>query len=142
MTFFEKARNMLDVEEGVRTTLYYCTAGQPTIGRGHNLKVPISEAAVEQIFSDDLAAAEEAAMRVFGDKWFELPDLVALGVVNMIFQLGENGFLGFVRTVDALRSGEYKKAADYALQSKWAKQTPARALRVAKLFRGEDPYGQ
>src|SRR5690625_4948911 len=52
--------------------------------------------------------------------------------VNMAYQLGVNGLLGFNRTLNYLQRGDYELAAKEALNSSWAKQTPARAARIAK----------
>lgn len=59
----------------------------------------------------------------------------ALG--NMAYQLGVSGVLRFQKMLDALGAGDRETAADEALDSKWAKQTPNRAKRVAALIRGD-----
>lgn len=54
----------------------------------------------------------------------------------MAFQMGVNGLLGFKTTLRLIESGQYDKAADQMLKSKWAtKDTPARAKRTAQLMR-------
>ena len=53
-------------------------------------------------------------------------------LVNMAFQLGVNGLLGFKNTLAKIESGDHSGAADSMLESKWATQTPARAARIAK----------
>jgi len=53
-------------------------------------------------------------------------------LVNMAYQLGVNGLLGFNRTLHYLQRGDYELAAKEALDSNWAKQTPERAARIAK----------
>ena len=140
MSFFTDAKRMLVREEGNKRTLYYCTAGMPTIGVGHNLKVPISQEAVDVIFEDDLRLAQAAAGRIFGEQWGALPQHVRLAVVNMIFQLGGVGFSSFVRTIDLMKAERFEDAAMNALKSKWAVQTPARAKRVSELLKGGNPY--
>ena len=53
--------------EGFRDTLYDDTKGVPTVGYGHNLRVPISNDAAELILSDDcntwIGAVENAGIR-------------------------------------------------------------------------------
>lgn len=58
----------------------------------------------------------------------------ALG--NMAYQLGPAGVVAFRKMLAALEAGDRVAAAEAALDSKWAIQTPARAKRVADLIRG------
>jgi lysozyme len=58
----------------------------------------------------------------------------ALG--NMAYQLGVKGLANFAKMLAALEKGDRVAAAAAALDSTWAKQTPARAERVAALIRG------
>jgi lysozyme len=65
--------------------------------------------------------------------WFSQLDDARQGVLlNMSFQLGVAGLLAFKNTLEHVRLGQYSKAAELMLQSKWASQTPARASRLAK----------
>lgn len=56
-------------------------------------------------------------------------------LLNMAFQLGINGLLGFKNTLAMIERGEYVKAADGMLNSLWAKQTPVRAKRLSEQMR-------
>lgn len=68
--------------------------------------------------------------------WFPTLDEARQGVlVNMAFQLGMAGLLGFETTLAQVEHGDYAGAADSMLRSKWAKQTPARAQRMATQMR-------
>lgn len=53
-------------------------------------------------------------------------------LIGMAFQMGLNGLLGFKNTLEMIRVGDYDKAAVGMLNSLWARQTPARAKRMAK----------
>ena len=64
------------------------------------------------------------------------PEDVQRAVGNMCYQLGVNGVLRFKKMLSALAAGDREKAADEALDSTWAKQTPNRAMRVSNLLRG------
>jgi lysozyme len=65
-------------------------------------------------------------------EWFPSLDAARQGaLLNMAFQMGVDGLLGFHNTLDAVRDGHYAHAANLALQSLWAKQTPERARRIA-----------
>ena len=65
--------------------------------------------------------------------WFSELDEARQGVLlNMSFQLGVQGLLGFKNTLEEVRKGNYAKASEMMLLSKWATQTPERARRLAK----------
>lgn len=57
-------------------------------------------------------------------------------LLNMAYQLGVDGLLEFHHAIAALEAGDYAAAASHFLESKWARQTPARAERVVNLVRG------
>lgn len=52
-------------------------------------------------------------------------------LLNMAFQMGVEGMLGFERTLAAVRDEQFAHAAHLMLQSQWAKQTPERAKRLS-----------
>jgi lysozyme len=64
--------------------------------------------------------------------WFTKLSEARQGVlVNMSFQLGVEGLLKFKSTLGRVEAGDYEGAAAQMLKSLWAKQTPARAKRMA-----------
>lgn len=68
--------------------------------------------------------------------WWQSIDEVRRGViVCMAFQLGTTGVANFKKMGAALRIRDYNTAAMESLDSTWAKQTPARAQRMAKIMR-------
>lgn len=89
--------------------------------------------------------AEESAMLLSNDidvrikalelhiPWFKDLDDARKGVlVNMAFQMGIAGLLGFKNTLEAVRTGKYAQAAKGMRESKWYSQTPNRAERLVK----------
>ncbi len=65
--------------------------------------------------------------------WFKGLDEARRGVLlNMAFQLGVDGLLAFKNTLKEVQDGNYSKASEMMLLSKWATQTPERAKRLAK----------
>jgi len=64
--------------------------------------------------------------------WTGSLDAARFGVLlNMSFQMGVEGLLAFKNTLSMVRQGQYAQAAIGMLNSKWAGQTPERALRLA-----------
>jgi lysozyme len=53
-------------------------------------------------------------------------------LIAMAFQMGVDGLAQFANTLNNVEAGFYDKAASGMLRSLWAKQTPARANRMAK----------
>jgi len=56
-------------------------------------------------------------------------------LVEMAYQMGVPGLLAFKQTLRFIGAGEYRKAANEMLDSKWAKQTPTRARELAEIVR-------
>lgn len=68
--------------------------------------------------------------------WFNtLSDPRKAVLINMGFQLGVAGLMGFSKTLSLIESGQYAQAAEQMLQSKWATQTPVRAKEMATQMR-------
>jgi len=135
---------MLEFDEGLRFKPYRCTAGKLTIGVGRNLDdVGVSRAEAYALLDNDIQKAERDCQDVFGSAlWDSWGRERRLGWVNFRFQLGKGGMLSFRNTLDAARSGDWKKVERHLLASKWAtKDSPARARRVVAMICREDfPY--
>jgi lysozyme len=68
--------------------------------------------------------------------WFVDLDDARKGVLlNMSFQMGVDGLLGFKNTLTMIRDGKYQMASEAMLQSLWARQTPERAKRMSEQMR-------
>lgn len=52
-------------------------------------------------------------------------------LIGMAFQMGIGNLLKFKRTIGSIEDGQYTEAAAEMLDSAWARQTPARAHRMA-----------
>lgn len=59
-------------------------------------------------------------------------------LINMCFQLGVSGVCQFKKFLGYMAVGDYQNAADEALDSRWARQTPNRAKRVTDVIRYGD----
>ncbi len=64
----------------------------------------------------------------------EHPEPVQRALVNMSYQMGIKGVLGFHNTLRLIQKRLYAKAAVSAMASKWATQTSNRAERVTSLI--------
>lgn len=107
--------------------------GKLTIGVGHNLDaVPFSTALLMADYDEKRNAVMSEVMR-------ELPWSLALGdrrfavLVNMAYQMGMGGLLGFKRFLGAMEKREWTQAAAEGRASAWFRaQTPDRADRLMR----------
>ena len=118
-------------EEGFKGTVYKCTEGFDTIGYGTRL--PLSEKEAEIILEHRLNIlkgnlSSSLDMLDIDKKAWDI-------LYNMVYQMGVKGVLNFKNMIKALENKDYKKAGDEMLDSKWAKQTPARANRLSKAMK-------
>lgn len=137
MDYIDIAYEQLKRDEGVRPTVYRCTAGYLTVGVGHNLEAkPLSERAIRVIFEDDLKDAEADAIAVFGSDTFRsLDDARKAVLVNMAFNLGRDRLSGFKNFIAAVKARDWSNAAYHMLDSLWARQVGQRAWRLSEQMR-------
>ena len=136
----------LTIDEGVESQAYKDSLGLLTIGIGRLIDPSVPGSGlrpdeIEYLFNNDLKDRIEKLSKEI--PWFLELDEARQGVLlNMSFQMGVTGFLKFKNTLELVRTGKYTEAATAMLQSKWAKQTPKRAARLAKqMLTGEWQYG-
>ena len=132
--------DQLILHEGLRLKPYRCTEGKLTIGVGRNLDDRgINKAEALYMLDTDINLVKGA----LGYQWYHDMDPVRKKVIiDMVFNLGLNGFLQFQKTIKALQTGDYLTASKEMLDSKWANQVGSRAVRLSKmLMTGEDYRG-
>lgn len=105
--------------------------GKLTIGVGRNLEDRgiTEEEALFLLYNDVMNVISDVRDSIpFFDKLDSIRQEV---IVNMAFNLGIGGLLDFVRMLDALQEGDYRRAAKEMLDSLWAKQVGRRAEELA-----------
>lgn len=135
-----KTEDLIARHEGVRNQMYKDSKGIETIGIGHNLREPISDKAVSQIFQDDLDIVLADVRRVF--LWFdELDDVRQAAVIDMVFNMGLPTFQKFRNTISFLERGEYISAAAEILRgsgpggkSRYYDDVGVRAERISRML--------
>lgn len=117
-------------DEGVRHKMYKDSEGIETIGVGHNLRAKaISQRAVEVILEDDVTDTIRELHEAL--PWLkDLSDARQGVLINMAFNLGVQGLLGFKNTLKAIQEGRWEDARKGILDSKYAKQVGPRAHRL------------
>lgn len=124
----------LRLHEGERLMPYRCTAGKLTIGVGRNLEDRgITREESAYLLANDIAAEERELLRAL--PWVGTLDEVRQRVLlDMSFNMGLAGLLGFKRTLATIQAGDYQAAATMMLDSKWAKQVGQRAERLSRMM--------
>jgi lysozyme len=133
--------------EGCVLKPYRCSRGYLTIGVGRNLetnpltseelkvcgdyKHGITKNAAFYLLRNDIhRVVEECKKKI--SFWSQLDNERQYALIDMVFQLGLGGVLKFRNMLKSMGVGNYKEAAEHCLDSKYAKQTPNRAKRIAK----------
>lgn len=127
--------------EGCRLVAYEDTLGYWTIGRGHKLgKGPGFEGMTwtqtqcDAQYSADYALAEEGAEDDLGETWQALDEIRRAVLIDMSFNLGENGLAQFHRMLDSIIQKDWQTASAELLASEYARQVPNRAKRNAEIL--------
>ena len=144
--------------EGYRDKLYLDSEGILTVGTGHALgSIPLPGNArgalgipgvmdrafppevLEALFLHDAAEAEQQVQTLAHLRGVDFEALAPQrqqALVNMCFQMGPQRLGDFRRMWIALAAGDFDEAAREALDSRWAEQTPGRAVEVSSMIQG------
>lgn len=141
----------LKIHEGLKLYPYYCPSKKKTIGIGRN--VDDNPLTVEElrVIGDDWehGITKEQAMYLCRNDinrciselkknlpWFENLDKDRkYALIDLCFNMGIKKLLTFKKTLASIACGNYEKAAEQLLQSKYAKQVGERALRISILIK-------
>jgi len=120
--------------EGLRLKPYRCSAGKLSIGFGRNLDdVGISVIEADSLLENDVYNVRQGLEGRL--PWFDgLDDVRQAVLVDMAYNLGIVGLMGFRRTLEHVQAGRWSDAAREMLDSKWATQVGARANRLATMM--------
>ncbi len=139
----ESIEQMMIRHEGCVLHAYEDSEGYLTIGIGRLIDKRrgggITEEESRMLFRNDLEKVKEDLSGIFTDfdMWLMQPSFagIAKGLISMRFQLGASGFRSFSSMIQAIQENDWDRAADEALNSLWAQQTPERAREVAEMIR-------
>lgn len=140
--------DLLQYEEGYRETAYHCTEGYPTIGIGtkigpkgadlSNYTLKVSESLARCMLNEEVQGIRDALVKY---SWYRnLNEDRQIIIKSMCYQMGVSGVMKFKKMIAALEKQDFSEAARQALDSRWAKQTPARAERHATVIGWGDLY--
>lgn len=128
-------REMLKTSEKLSLKPYRCPAGYLTIGYGHNLEVhEITREEAEQFLDKDMKSAENQCRARLPFNFDELEDVRKAVLVDMCFNMGIGGLLGFRKALAAIAEKNWIRASAEMLDSKWAVQVGGRAATLANMM--------
>jgi len=133
-----KAEQLIEDEEGFCPYAYSDSKGYLTIGigtlvdqRGGGITLDEARYLMVNRVRPIYSSLDECM-----SWWRSLNEARQAVLVSMAYQMGISGLLKFKRTLEAMKRGDYKSAADGMLASKWAREdSPSRARRAARAMR-------
>ena len=130
-----KLIEQLKIHEGMKLKPYKCTAGKLTIGIGRNLEdVGISEDEANMLLRHDIQEATRQLLHAF--PWMgDFNDARISAMINFTFNVGIGTVKKFENTLAYMQSGDWDKAADEMMDSRWARQVGNRAIEVTDQIR-------
>lgn len=137
-------------DEGEVLKVYRDHLGWLTVGVGHlvdarkgadpapfgvplKLGDPITSAQSAELLAADIAS-KAAELDKAIPWWRKLSEARQRVLLNMAFNLGTEGLLGFTNTLRMVQGGAYSAASEAMLRSKWATQVGERARRLSGMM--------
>lgn len=143
MIDFARLERHIKRDEGFRAHPYRDTVGVWTIGYG-SIRWRGERVDSNTVTVTEREAEHELHAELYGcliDAQQIIPGFDTLGnvrqevAVNMVYNLGRRGVLGFRRMREALRRGDVEAAADEMVDSRWYTQVGNRAKRLERAMR-------
>ena len=131
----EKLKAELMRDEGVRLKPYLDSTGHLTIGIGRNLTdVGINQSEALYLLESDIARTG-SDLDHYLPWWADLDEVRKRVLINMAFNLGIGGLIGFHDTLKYVQLGMFEAAAKGMLATLWARQVGPRADRLAEMMK-------
>jgi GH24 family phage-related lysozyme (muramidase) len=143
----QKVSDLLMGHEGFRAYTYRDTRGKLTIGYGFNLDAPgaeercaavgvdyaavsfagqgITQAQALALLDEGITTAQDAAIITLAG-FMDMPDVVQLVIIDMLFNLGREKFQEFPRLIAAAEAHEWQRMVNEMRASLWFGQVGAR----------------
>jgi len=141
----DQLREELKIDEGCKYEIYLDHLGLPTFGIGHlildsdvehgqEVGTPVSEDRVNECFAKDVETVLSECKTLYSN--FELlPEEVQLIIANMMFNMGRPRLSQFKGMRAGIDAGDWNRAADEMVDSRWYRQVTNRADRLVNRMR-------
>lgn len=126
---------LLTKHEGLKLKPYRCTAGFLTIGIGRNIETNgISKSEAEHLLSNDIDRFTSELNEHL--PWFrDIPETAKIVLIDMAFNMGTDGLMKFKKTLEFIKTGQYKSASIEMLNSNWARQVGNRSKELSEMIK-------
>ena len=131
----QKLKTLLLQHEDYKQFPYVDTTGHLTIGIGRNLRdrgVSLNEALY--LLDEDVSYFLNKLNNSL-KFWVDLNEARQIALLDMCFNVGYRGLMGFTDMMLALEVHDYERAAKEMLASKWASQVHERSTCLAEIMR-------
>ncbi len=133
---YDIIKNQLLTHEGLQLKPYRCPAGKLTIGVGRNIEdAGISEDEAMMLLEGDIHACVNDLRNLF-ESFDMFPENIQHVLIDMRFQLGMTGFLGFRKMIRSVEHKDWPEMVEQMKDSAWYGQTPNRANHLIQMVRG------
>jgi lysozyme len=130
-----KLKQLLITHESYKQFPYVDTTGHLTIGIGRNLTDRgVSTTEAFYLLDEDILYFS-MKLNHYLNFFHQLDENRQIALIDMCFNLGVQGFLNFTQMILALEAGDYERAAQEMLDSKWHEQVPERVSSLANIIR-------
>ena len=137
-----KLRRQLEIDEGVKYEVYLDHLNKKTFGIGHlvlakdpesKMEVgdPVSETRVAEAFDKDVQSVIDDCQRLYSN-FNSMPEECKQITANMMFNMGLPKMKAFKKMNAAIEEGNYSKASEEMVDSKWYRTVPNRADRLVQ----------
>lgn len=141
----DKLREEIEIDEGVVEEIYLDHLGYPTFGIGHlvtdddpeygqEVGTPVSTERCRSAFDVDVEQVI-ADCQILYPNLDDLPEEVQRIIANMMFNMGRPRLSKFANMKAAVDEGDWSRAADEMMDSRWYNQVPNRAERLVERMR-------
>jgi len=134
----DEVTESLREEEGWSSTIYKCSENKMSLGYGRNVDpdggIGITREEGEFMLANDVRRTIEELENAF-PQFGDLDQQRTAVLIELGFQLGMPTLRKFTNMLGGLWAGDNDRAADELLDSRYARQVPARAARYAERLR-------
>jgi lysozyme len=137
-----KLLRQLEDHEGFNSSVYQDSLGYWTIGIGRLVDSRkgggISKGEAQFLLQNDVVKVR-SQLDEYLPWWSRMDEVRQRVLVDLCFNLGITGLLGFHKTLRLIQEHKFELAAEAMLASRWATQVKRRALRLSQMMAtGED----
>ena len=141
----DKLREELSADEGCEYKIYKDHLGYPTFGIGHliteddpesgkRVGTKVTEERVVEAFESDIRMVLDDCHNLY-DNFSGIPEECQLILANMMFNMGRTRLGKFKNMNAAVEEGDYSRAANEMVNSRWYTQVRNRASRLVERMR-------